>query len=248
MQEITRLYALSKRNIILRYKNSIAGFLWGFFKPLLYLMIFIVVFSKQVSTNNYVLYATSGLVFWFFFSNITNQSIGSIINSAGIIKSINVPVMFFPLSETISELFNLTLTLGIFFVAMNWFGIIYSFKLLLVIPIAILFSIFSFGLTMILCSLNVFFRDIGILWTTIQPALFYLTPIAYPKEIITKFHPLLLQLNPVYYFIDAERTIVHENQLPSAAMWLQCIAISFTMFALGYFIFNKLKQQFISAI
>lgn len=248
MQEITRLYALSKRNIILRYKNSIAGFLWGFFKPLLYLMIFIVVFSKQVATNNYVLYATSGLVFWFFFSNITNQSIGSIINSAGIIKSINVPVMFFPLSETISELFNLTLTLGIFFVAMNWFGIVYSFKLLLVIPVAILFSIFSFGLTMILCSLNVFFRDIGILWTTIQPALFYLTPIAYPKEIITKFHPLLLELNPVFYFIDTERTIVHQNQLPSATMWLQCIAISFTMFAFGYFIFNKLKQQFISAI
>lgn len=211
-------------------------------------MIFIVVFSKQVATNNYVLYATSGLVFWFFFSNITNQSIGSIINSAGIIKSINVPVLFFPLSETVSELFNLSLTIIIFLVAMYWFGIVYSLKLVLLIPIAILFAIFSFGLTMILCSLNVFFRDIGILWTTIQPALFYLTPIAYPKEIITKFHPLLLELNPVFYFIDAERTIVHQNQYPSGALWMQCIGISFAMFAVGYFIFSKLKQQFISAI
>lgn len=249
MQNITRLYALSKRNIILRYKNSIAGFLWGFFKPLLYLLIFIVVFSKQFSTiNNYTLYATSGLVFWFFFSNILNQSIGSIISSTGIIKSINVPVIFFPLSETISEIFNLLLTFAIFFIAMYWFGIVYSFKLLLIIPIIVLFSIFSFGLAMILSSLNVFFRDVGILWTTVQPALFYLTPIAYPKEVLTKFHPLILKLNPIYYFIETERIIVHQNAVPPLRLWLECTAISVVMFTMGYFIFNKLKQQFIAAI
>ncbi|MBC7552662.1 MAG: ABC transporter permease [Taibaiella sp.] len=248
MQNITRIYALSKRNIILRYKNSIAGFLWGFFKPLLYLLIFIIVFSSQVSTNNYVLYATSGLVFWFFFANVTNQSIASIISSTGIIKSINVPVIYFPLSETISELFNLVLTLVVFFIAMKWFGIVYSFKLFLIIPCALLFAIFSFGLTLILCSLNVFFRDVGILWTTVQPALFYLTPIAYPKEMITKHYPLVVKLNPIYYFIDMERMIVHENIFPPVLLWAECMAIAGVMFVLGYLVFNKLKQQFISAI
>ncbi len=248
MQNITRIYALSKRNIILRYKNSFAGFLWGFFKPLLYLLIFIVVFSTQVSTNNYVLYATSGLVFWFYFSNVTNQSIASIISSTGIIKSINVPVIFFPLSETISELFNLCLTLVVFFIAMKWFGIVYSFKLFLIIPIAILFSIFSLGLTLILCSLNVFFRDVGILWTTVQPALFYLTPIAYPKEIITKHYPLVVKCNPIYYFIDMERMVVHENTYPPLSLWVESTVIAVVMFVMGYYIFNKLKQQFISAI
>ena len=249
MQNITRIYALSKRNVILRYKNSLVGFFWGFFKPLLYLLIFIVVFSKQFSTiDHYTLYATSGLVFWFFFSNIVNQSIGSIISSTGIIKSINVPVIFFPLSETISELFNLSLTFIIFFIVMYWFGIEYSFRLFLIIPVIILFSVFAFGVAMILCSLNVFFRDVGILWTTIQPALFYLTPIAYPKEVLTKFHPLILKLNPIYYFIDAERMIVHQGYCPPMRLWLECVAIAAIMFMVGYFVFSKLKQQFIAAI
>lgn len=248
MQNITRIYALSKRNIILRYKNSIAGFLWGFFKPILYLIIFIIVFSSQVSTNNYVLYAMSGLVFWFFFANVTNQTIGSIIGSVGIIKSINVPTIFFPLSEIISELFNLLLTLFVFLIAMYWFGIVYSPMLLLLIPCIILFALFAFGLTLILCSLNVFFRDVGILWTTVQPALFYLTPIAYPKEMITSHYPLIVTLNPIYYFIDLERTILHLHQLPSMQQWLSCIAIASVMFVSGYFVFNKLKNQFISAI
>src|ERR1700743_2730072 len=111
MQNLSRIYALSKRNVILRYKSSLIGFFWGFFKPLLYLFIFIVIFSSQfASVNNYVLYATSGLIFWFFFANVTNQSIANIIGSAGIIKSLNIPSIFFPLSDMISELFNLMLT------------------------------------------------------------------------------------------------------------------------------------------
>ncbi|MBK7040778.1 MAG: ABC transporter permease [Bacteroidetes bacterium] len=79
---LNQLYALSKRNIILRYKHTLIGFLWGFIKPLMYLLIFIVIFSAQFSSvKNYVLYATSGILFWFFFSNIVSQGIQSIIQA-----------------------------------------------------------------------------------------------------------------------------------------------------------------------
>lgn len=248
MQNITRIYALSKRNVILRYKNSLVGFLWGFFKPLLYLLIFIVVFSRVSNIDNFVLYATSGLIFWFFFANVTNQSIASIISSSGIIKSLNIPVVFFPLSEMISELFNMSLMLSIFLVAMNWFGIIYGFHLLLLVPAVLLFGLFTLGLTLTLCALNVFFRDIGIMWTTVQPALFYLTPIAYPENLIPADYAFIIKCNPVYYFIKLARGLMHDAVPPSANLWLICTAISGVSFILGLFIFNKLKNQFISSI
>lgn len=249
MQNISRIYALSKRNIILRYKNSIAGFFWGFFKPLLYLLIFIVVFSRQFSTiDNYVLYATSGLVFWFFFANVTNQSIASIISSSGIIKSLNVPVVFFPLSELIGELFNLFLSLLVFSTAMYWFGLNYSPRLFMVIPAVFLFGTFSLGLTLILCSLNVFFRDVGILWTTVQPALFYLTPIAYPESLISGKYNLVIKCNPIYYFIKLARSIFYEPAMPPLSLWMKCLAIAVVMLSVGYFVFNRLKNQFIAAI
>ncbi len=248
MQNITRIYALSKRNVILRYKNSAVGFLWGFFKPLLYLLILIVVFSQVSNIDNYVLYATSGLIFWFFFANVTNQSIASIISSAGIIKSLNVPIVFFPLSEILSELFNFMLTIVVFMVAMNWCGIVYSWKLFLILPAAVLFSFFTLGITLILSSLNVFFRDVGILWTTVQPALFYLTPIAYPEALITKHYGFIVKFNPIYYYIKLGRIIIHDTTFPSAALWLHCVIIAVISFSLGFLIFNKLKNQFISSI
>ena len=249
MQNITRIYALSKRNIILRYKSSLIGFFWGFFKPLLYLLIFIVIFSFQFpSVNNYILYATSGLIIWFFFANVTNQAIGSIIGSSGLIKSLNIPPMFFPLSEMISELFNFLLTLVVFFIAMYWFGITYSFHLLLIVPCAILFSIFSLGLVLMLSSLNVFFRDVGIIWSTVQPALFYITPIAYPESLLKGHYKFITQCNPIYYFIKLGRSILTTPEAPPLKMWLYCTILAAAMYGIGIFIFNKLKNQFISTI
>ena len=125
MQHLNQLYALSKRNIIVRYKHSIIGFLWGFFKPLLYLLIFIVIFSSQFSsTSNQVLYITSGILFWFFFSNATSQGVNSIVQSSGLIKSVYIPALFFPLSEVIAEVFNVLLALVVYFVVMHWFGMV----------------------------------------------------------------------------------------------------------------------------
>lgn len=107
MQHLNQLYALTKRNIIVRYKHSVIGFFWGFFKPLLYLLIFIVIFSSQFSSvSNQVLYITSGILFWFFFSNCTSQGVQSIIQSSKLIKSVYIPSIFFPLAEVLGEVFS----------------------------------------------------------------------------------------------------------------------------------------------
>lgn len=248
MQNITRIYALSKRNVILRYKNSFIGFLWGFIKPLIYLLIFIVIFQDNSGIQNYILYVTSGLILWFFFSNATGQSVGSIVGSSGLLKSLNIPASFFPLSEVLGELFNLCLTIIVFLVLMNWAGLVFSPRLFLIIPCALLFAIFIYGLNLLLCSINVFFRDIGIIWGTIQPALFFLTPIAYPESNIRPEYKAIINGNPIYYFIKLGRTIFYNTEPPAWHMWSSCIIISVTMFVFGQFIFNRLKNQFISAI
>jgi len=248
VQNITRLYALSKRNVILRYKNSLVGFFWGFFKPLLYLLIFIVIFKQNSGIHDYVLFVTSGLILWFFFSNVTGQSVGSIVSSSGLLKSLNIPAYYFPLSETIGELFNLLLTLVVFFIIMKWFGLVYGLKLLLIFPCIFLFAVFALGLNLFLCSLNVFFRDIGIIWGTIQPALFFLTPIAYPEKNIDPKYSLFIKCNPIYYFLKLGRSIFYDPAAPSLHQWTSCLIIAIAMYIIGHFVFNRLKNQFISAI
>ena len=249
MQFLNQLYALSKRNVLLRYKHSLIGFLWGFIKPIIYLLIFIVIFSSQfTSVSNYVLYATSGILVWFFFSNIVSQGIQSIIQSSGIIKSIRLNTLLFPLAEVFSELFNLMLALLVYFIIMHWFGIQYTIHLLWLIPGLLLFSIFSFSVCLILAALNVYFRDIGILWNTIQPAIFYLTPIAYTEELIPAKFAFVIQWNPIYLYIKLFRFPIYHSQAPDVHLLLQCSIISAVALLISVFLFNRLKNQFITAI
>ncbi len=249
MQHLNQLYALSKRNIIVRYKHSLIGFFWGFFKPLLYLLIFIVIFSSQFSSmSNHVLYITSGILFWFFFSNCTSQGVQSIVQASGLLKSVYIPAIFFPLAEVIGEIFNVLLALVVYFIIMYWFGMVYSFNLFWVIPILLLFAVFSFGITLILSALNVFYRDVGILWNTIQPAIFYLTPIAYTESLIPQRFSFVIHANPIYYFIRLFRYPLYEGKAPDFQLMGTCALITIASLSIGLFLFNRLKNQFITAI
>lgn len=249
MQHLNQLYALSKRNIIVRYKHSLIGFFWGFFKPLLYLLIFIVIFSSQFSsTSNHVLYITSGILFWFFFSNCTSQGVQSIVQASGLLKSVYIPAIFFPLAEVIGELFNVLLALSVYFAIMHWFGMVYTLQLFWVLPILFLFAIFSFSVTLILSALNVFYRDVGILWNTIQPAIFYLTPIAYTESLIPQRFSFVIKANPIYYFIKLFRYPLYEAIAPDFYLMGKCVLITFVSLSIGILLFNRLKNQFITAI
>jgi len=80
---------------------------------------------------------------------------------------------------------------------MIYLGMPINLNLLYIIPIIILFSAFTFSVGLLLGSLNVFFRDIGILWNTLNPALFYLSPIAYSLDIIPQQYLFYFKLNPL---------------------------------------------------
>ncbi|HSZ26284.1 MAG TPA: ABC transporter permease, partial [Cytophagaceae bacterium] len=79
------------KNLKLRYKNSALGFLWTLINPLFMLSIFVFIFSQVInSVENYPLYVLSGLIFWNFFSSSSNQMLGKIVESGGILKSVNI--------------------------------------------------------------------------------------------------------------------------------------------------------------
>jgi len=243
------LFNLAKRNIKLKYKNSILGFFWSFLTPLVYLLIFYFVFSTAfASVENYALYVLTGLVYWQFFANTTNEIIVSFISNSGIIKTINVPVLAFPVSALISELGSLFLTFLPFLTLMYYLGYSPGIAFFAVIPVTILLAIFSLGLALFLGTLNVYLRDISILWNTLNPALFYLTPIAYTVDLIPeKFH-WILKLNPLWYYFEAVRASLYSNSWPLGVTWLYMLAISFLTFALGWFTFKKLQPGIISNV
>ena len=222
------------RNIKLKYKNSILGYLWSLLTPLVYLLIFNFVFGMAFDyIENYSLYVLTGLVFWMYFSNSSNEIIASLMRNSSIIKSIKVPLEIFPISALLTELVNLFFTFIAFFGLMVFFGLSISWETLLIIPIIILFSLFILGFSTMLSVLNIYFRDISILWNTINPALFYLTPIAFTMEIVPQNYHWILKLNPLYYFFEAVRSVLYSNSNPNIYSWAYMLILTIVSVFLG---------------
>ncbi|NNF02482.1 MAG: ABC transporter permease, partial [Bacteroidia bacterium] len=238
---------LATRNLKLKYKNSTLGFFWSLLTPLLYLIIFTIIFSQAFpNIENYPLFALTGLVFWTFFANASNQVVQSVVASAGILKSVNVPTIIFPVSNLIAELFNLMLSFIPFVVLMYFFGFRPAIETIFIIPFLIMFSMFTLGFSLIICTFNVFYRDIGILWNTLLPALFYFTPIAYSAKLIPEKYVWALKFNPLFHFINMVRDILYYNSWPSLDLLAIVASLSIVFFIAGLWVFRKLERGFIS--
>ena len=241
------IVALATKTIKLRYKNSIFGYLWSMMNPLIYLMIFTFVFGNVFSEiDRYPLYALTGLVFWMYFSSTTIQVIESIINNSGVLKSINVPTIAFPLAAQLASLISLLLSLIPFFILMLLFGLKLGWESLLFFPVVILFSCFTFGISLILTSFNVYFRDVQMAWSSFMPAIFYSTPIAYTSSLIPEKFLWIIKLNPLYHYIGALREILYYNQIPSLTDFLLIGGVGIITLLVGILIFMRLERGFVS--
>jgi ABC-2 type transport system permease protein len=188
----------------------------------------------------------SGLVFWIYFSASCNQLCQTFIRNSHLIKSLNVKKLYYAVSEQGAELFNFFVGLCAFAILMYFLGMKLTWNLLYIFPIVLLFTFFSFSFGVILGSLNVFFRDIGILWTSLNPALFYLTPIAYSIEIIPKKYIFYFKLNPLYHFYYIMRNVLYQGNPPDIRYTLYCLVICVITFALAVFVYRKTRNGFIS--
>ncbi|MEQ9062888.1 MAG: ABC transporter permease [Vicingaceae bacterium] len=240
-------WTLAIKSLKVRYKNSVLGFVWSMLTPLLYLAIFTFIFSQAFfDIENYPLFALTGLIFWNFFSSATVTSVNSVIDAKGVLKSIKIPAIILPIAEMISSSINLLLTFVPFGALMFFLGAQVGFETLLLVPLFILFSMFVLGVGIFICALNIFFRDVGLLWTTLMPAIFYFTPIAYSAKLIPEKFLWLINFNPVFHYISAFREVLYYNIVPSAQLWLIISSLSVFFLGLGLSVFLYLEKGFIS--
>lgn len=245
MDVLKLTWALAWKNIKIKYKNSLLGFVWSLINPLLFLLVFSFVFGNAFSNiQNYKLYALSGLVIWSFFPVATNQIIQSVIENASILRSIHIRPHVFTFSALISAITNFLFTLVPFAVIMYFLDFRPTVHLVLFPVLLLLYGVFTYGFSLFMCAVNVYFRDIGLLWNTLLPAIFYFTPIAYPPDLIPEAYRWIIELNPVFHYVEFFRDMVYEPQWPENGALGKMACIAFGFWALGEFVFRKLENGF----
>ena len=241
------LYNLVSRDIKVRYRKSFLGMLWTVLNPLLMMIVMTIVFSTlfKSTIENFPIYFLAGNLIFTLNSEITNNCTYAIIGNAPLLKKVYIPKYLFPLSKAGSALVNLIFSLIAMFLVMIILRVPFLPTLLLLpIPIAYAF-LFSVGLGLLLSAVTVYFRDIAYFYSVLLIAWNYFTPVFYPIEILPDFARKLMQLSPLYHYIDYMRNLILHGTFPSLKENLVCLMMGVIMVIIGMFVFYKKQDNFI---
>lgn len=223
------------------------GILWSLLSPLLQMVVLTLVFSSLFENDieNFPLYMIVGRLIYEFFSTGTSGTMKSIIDSSDLIKKVYIPRYLITLSKVLADFFIFLISLIDLLIVMIVTGADFTINLIYAPVYLFLLLIFTTGVSLILSTVTIFFRDIEHLYGIFIMVLMYFSAIFYPAEIIPEKYQFVLHANPVYQFITGFRQIIYYGQPIDLMNLLYCFVISIICFVVGLFVFERNQHKFI---
>ena len=244
------IYILTVKEIKTRYKNNVLGYLWSLANPLAYAIIFYFAFGIifRFKMENYALFLICGLFPWQWLSNSSVTSANVFLSNVNLIKKAIFPRYIVPIASCLQEGFHFLMTIPVLLIFMIAFEVKINSILLLGIPLLLIIQfIMVVGLSLIIGTLNVFFRDINYIVQVSFQMLFYLTPILYPISKIPEEYAGYMLLNPFMPIISCWRSLFMEGYLDAEYVFLALLYAT-VLLVLGIVIYRRLSWKFAEAM
>lgn len=238
-RDLVRL--LIARDLKVRYRRSAIGLLWTMLYPLLLMLVFSVVFSSifRFNMKGYAIYALSGIIFWNFFSQAIIASMHSLRGNAALLTKLPVPKAVFPVATVLSGLLNFVFALVPLMLLMVVTGHPLSPAILFLPVAAVIITVLTLGVGLLLSPLAAFFSDTVELVGLLLTLLMYLTPTFYPISIVPEHLRWIIRLNPLRPALDAFRLPIYDGVLPDPATIGAAVAIAAMALFLGSIVFER---------
>jgi lipopolysaccharide transport system permease protein len=247
------ILALSKREVVGRYRGSFFGIFWSFFNPLFMLAVFTFVFSVVFkarwgdgsgSKTEFALVLFAGLIVFNLFAECINRAPSLILANVNYVKKVVFPLEILPWVVLGSAMFHAVISLGVWLTA---YTLLYGMPhvTILLLPFVFLpLGLLIIGLSWMLTSLGVYLRDVSQFVGILTTVLMFLSPIFYPVTALPEAYRSFLLLNPLIPAIEQTRNILYWGKLPVMTM-MGCYFLATTCIAwIGFAWFQKTRKGF----
>lgn len=244
------IYILTAKEIKTRYKNNVLGYFWSLMNPLAYALIFYFAFGIifRFQMENYALFLICGLFPWQWINNSSVSSANVFLSNANLIKKAIFPRYIVVIASCLQEGFHFLMTVPVIVIFMIAFDVDVNPVLLLGVPLLMVIQFaMVVGLSLIIGTLNVFFRDINYIVQVLFQMLFYLTPILYPLSKIPEQYAGYMLMNPFHPIISCWRGLFFEGILNMEFVLLSSV-YSLVFLIMGIYIYKKLSWKFAEAM
>jgi lipopolysaccharide transport system permease protein len=242
-------FFLVRRDIKLRFQQTVIGFLWVVLQPLIQMLIFYIILGVLVKVPTggipYHIFFLSAFVVWQFFTQVVNNSAFSLVVNIGVIVKSYFPRLALPLATVTNALIDFVvsfLVLLVFLLINGNYPITVRYFL---IPLLLFITIFfSSGVGLLFGALMVVFRDTKNLLSFILMIWMYTTPILYPISIAPEKYQILFYINPLTGLVEAYRWVfLGQGDLPKAGYLLISFIVAIIIWFCGAIAFRAMENK-----
>ena len=241
------LYEMTRRDLVLRYKQTVMGFGWAIFMPLVNTAVFSVIFTRVATIKTpvpYPVFAYCGLVTWNFFASSLKFSVISLSANATLVAKVYFPREILPFSAIIVSLVDFGVASVVLVAMMVWYGIGVSPTLWLLPVVLAVHLTFTAGVALLLAMGNLFYRDVKYLFEIVLTVWMFLTSVLYPVELVGGLTGRLLLLNPMTPIIDGYRRVILLGTTPFTPAFGAASALAFLTFGIAWLVFHRAEFAF----
>jgi lipopolysaccharide transport system permease protein len=232
---------LVQRDFILRYKGSFLGAIWVLVVPLMQLMTLVFVFRKVIPLNidAYPAFVFTTLLPWSWFSNCLSNAGGLFVTNRDLVRRPHFSPLILITVNTFTNLLLYLTVLPLVFIMLLIYGhpigwTVVFFPMFLFVQIILIQ-----GISMMIATWNVFYRDVQQITGIFLTLLFWITPVFYKSHAVDQGFQFLFDLNPMAVLIKGYRDIMFYSQPPEWGRFLYASFISLAIAAIGYWAYRK---------
>jgi ABC-type polysaccharide/polyol phosphate export permease len=241
------LWAITRRDLALRYRNALIGLGWAVCAPLLHMLIFTVIFTRVVRLETdvpYPLFAFSGLVPWTLLASSLRVGATSLTVNPHLVTKVYFPREVLPFSTVLVSLIDFVVAFSLLIVLIVYYGFGLTAAALFLPVVLLVQLIFTAALTLLVAMATLFYADVKYLLELGITVWMLATSVVYPVERVGGGLGAVLALNPMTPIIDAYRTVLLAGELPPLRPFLAAAAVSVLALLASWLIFHRAEFRF----
>ncbi len=232
------LFILTKKELFLKYRNTLLGYAWILLNPLLLAAVYYFVFHLILGINikGYLFYLIIGVLVWNSITSSLIYGVNSFISNAPFIKKLPIPKSTIPISTVLAN--QIPYFIILCFLGLTTFDVKVIVWLLI---LQLLQATLVIGMALALSPINAIVRDLGNLLNFLLNIMFYLTPVVYKPEMIPAKFKILLFINPFALIVTSWHSLLMDKKILWKSLAL-LITFDIIFLIIGLFVFFKLSD------
>ena len=241
------LYQMTRRDLLLRYKQAVMGFGWAIFMPLVNTAVFSVIFTRVAPLDMdmpYPLFAYCGLLAWNFSASSFRFAVQSLTANASLVTKVYFPREIFPISAVAVSLVDFVIGSIVLVGLMIYYQVAPTSALIALPWVMLVHIMFTLAISMLLAMANLFYRDVKYLFELVLTVWMFVSAVLYPVNNVGGLMGRVMAINPVTPILEAYRDVILRGHLPDPSAFMITTLVSAGFLVISWIIFHRAEYAF----